>query len=403
MKIVDPNEGLLVKAFVKELHASPFSESLYRISPKTLMEIRQRAAVEIEIEEALRHKRSGDKRLLINNENERTVRPFRKERTPPRKMLDRKFVSYLAQKRNELHRVRRMPTLKVAPSEVLEYVEITKHLRYPSNTGKILNSRPNSWCRFHQVGGHDTDSCYTLANQLSTLLDRGLMKKYVKINIKEKPILSSATELHEEPILGDFNIIAGGFARGGQTSLARKRYVRSIMTTTKIERPKKVPDNMFLSEDLKGVVPHEDDLIVLSVITMGRNVLRVLVDKGSLANVIFWNAFVGLQIPIDHLQPFDGVLVGFSGDQVEVRGYVDLWTTFRDKEVTKTIFVRYILVNAPLSYNLLLGGPSTNKLGAVISTVHLKMKFPTDDGMVVTMAVNQEIDRKCYEDSLKAR
>jgi len=58
MRVVDPNEGLLVKAFVKGLRASSFGESLYRIPPKTLMEIRQRAAMEIETEEAMRHKKS---------------------------------------------------------------------------------------------------------------------------------------------------------------------------------------------------------------------------------------------------------------------------------------------------------------------------------------------------------
>jgi len=86
-----------------------------------------------------------------------------------------------------------------------------------------------------------------------------------------------------------------------------------------------------------------------------------------------------------------------------LKGYVDLRTTFRDKEDAKTIFIRYIVVNAPSSYNLLLGRPSLNKLKAVVSTVHLKMKFPSDEGKVLTLAVNQETARKCYEDSLRLR
>jgi len=90
------------------------------------------------------------------------------------------------------------------------------------------------------------------------------------------------------------------------------RYVRNIMKTAKIEWPKKVPDIIFSSEDLKGVVTYEDDLIVLSVIMIGKNVHRVLVDQGSSTDVMFWNTFRGLQIPMDHLQPFDGVLVEFS-------------------------------------------------------------------------------------------
>jgi len=84
--------------------------------------------------------------------------------------------------------------------------------------------------------------------------------------------------------------------------------------------------------------------------------------------------------------------MGFSRVQVEVRGYID---------AAKTIMVRYIVVNALFSYNLLLGRPSINKLGVVISTIHLKMKFLTDEGKVVTMRVNQETTQKCYEDRLK--
>lgn len=35
---------------------------------------------------------------------------------------------------------------------------------------------------------------------------------------------------------------------------------------------------IFLDKDLWDVVPHKDDLIVIFVVTMSRNVYRVLVD-----------------------------------------------------------------------------------------------------------------------------
>ena len=37
-----------------------------------------------------------------------------------------------------------------------------------------------------------------------------------------------------------------------------------------------------------------------------------------------------LKISPDQLMPYDGCLVGFAGDLVEVRGYVELRTTFSD-------------------------------------------------------------------------
>jgi len=60
------------------------------------------------------------------------------------------------------------------------------------------------------------------------------------------------------------------------------------------------------------------------------------------------------------LRPFNGVLVGFSGEQVEVWGCVDLQTTFIDGRVSRTIVIRYVGVKTPSSYNMLLGRPSVN-------------------------------------------
>jgi len=404
MRLIDPNEGLLVKAFMKGLRASSFGESLYRYPPKGLTEIRQRAAVEIETEEAMCHKKAGDKKPVTHVRSERDMRPYRRERTPPKMKTNRRFVPYVAQRSTDHPQMPGIPNLKVPMAQVLEDVEIARHLRYPDVAGRTLGNRLDAWCEFHQTRGHGTNYCYGLRYQLSVLANRGLLTKFMKTDAEEKSSeVRTAPDIHETPILGDFNTIAGGFSGGGQTSSARKRYARSVMTTAVMDKPRQAPDITFSNDDLKGVVPHEDDPIVVSVIMMGRNVHRVLIDQGSSADVMFWNTFIGLQIPIDQLKSFDGVLVGFSGDQVEVKGYVDLRTTFRDKEDAKTVFVRYIVVNTPSSYNLLLGRPSLNKLRAVISTIHLKMKFPSDEGKVLTLAVNQETARKCYEDSLRLR
>jgi len=63
----------------------------------------------------------------------------------------------------------------------------------------------------------------------------------------------------------------------------------------------------------------------------------------------------------------------------------------------------YIIINVPYSYDLLLGRPSLNKLKAVVSTTHLKMKFPNSDSKMVTMRVDKKFARECHEKSLKTR
>jgi len=94
-------------------------------------------------------------------------------------------------------------------------------------------------------------------------------------------------------------------------------------------------------------------------------------------------------------------IYGFSGEKVSTRGYIDLHTVFRDGTQTKTIPIRFLLVNAPTSYNVLLGRPSLNTLDAIVSTPHLAMKFPSPSGDILTIHDDQRLARECYMASLR--
>jgi len=53
--------------------------------------------------------------------------------------------------------------------------------------------------------------------------------------------------------------------------------------------------------------------------------------------------------------PYDEPKYGFSGEKVSTCGYIDLHTVFRNSTQTKTIPIRFLVVDAPMSYNVLLG------------------------------------------------
>ena len=46
-------------------------------------------------------------------------------------------------------------------------------------------------------------------------------------------------------------------------------------------------DLVFTKTDLEDVVPHDNDPVVISAVTAGRKVHRVLVDQGNSADVMF--------------------------------------------------------------------------------------------------------------------
>ena len=55
---------------------------------------------------------------------------------------------------------------------------------------------------------------------------------------------------------------------------------------------------------------------------------------------------------------------------MEVRGYLELRTTFTDGTASRTENIRYLVVNANSAYNILLGRPALNRLGGVVYTTH---------------------------------
>ena len=47
---------------------------------------------------------------------------------------------------------------------------------------------------------------------------------------------------------------------------------------------------------------------------------------------------------------------------MEVRGYIELRTTFTDEAGSRTEKIKSLIVNAPSAYNILLGRPMLNRM-----------------------------------------
>jgi len=109
-----------------------------------------------------------------------------------------------------------------------------------------------------------------------------------------------------------------------------------------------------------------------------------------------------MSIPETEIQLYDDQIIGFSCERVDMRVYIDLYTTFGEgKYLCTHIKLRYLLVNANTSYNILLGWSPINRLGAIISTPHLAMKFPFSSDDIVIVQVDQKVARERYVARLK--
>ncbi|XP_068504415.1 uncharacterized protein [Phaseolus vulgaris] len=106
---------------------------------------------------------------------------------------------------------------------------------------------------------------------------------------------------------------------------------------------------------------------------------------------------------MDQLKPYARRLYGFAGNEVEVHGYIELSTTFTDSLSSCTTNIRHLVIDAPSAYNILLGRPALNRLEAVPSTRHMKVKLSSLEGIVITIVSDQLEAKKCYENCLKTK
>ncbi|XP_072076551.1 uncharacterized protein [Arachis hypogaea] len=130
-------------------------------------------------------------------------------------------------------------------------------------------------------------------------------------------------------------------------------------------------------------------------------VKKVLLDPGSSADVLFYSTFQKMKLSDNVLQTAGGDLVGFSGERVPILGSVWLQTTLGEQPFSKTNDIQYLVVDCFSPYNLILGRPFLNKFGAIVSTVHLCVKFPVQGDQVATIHGDHKEARHCYNISLK--
>ena len=164
-------------------------------------------------------------------------------------------------------------------------------------------------------------------------------------------------------------------------------------------RPR-MPPITFTDEDFKGVnYRQQDDPMVIAVDIDRFTIRKTLVDQESSVDILYWKTFKTMRMAETDMMPYDDHMVGFSGERVGTKGYIDLYTTFGERKSTRTIKIRYLVIDANTFYNILLGRPSINRLMAIVSTLHLAMKFPSRTGDILTVHVDQKEARECYAES----
>jgi len=115
-------------------------------------------------------------------------------------------------------------------------------------------------------------------------------------------------------------------------------------------------DITFIDQYFTGIDIEQDDLMAIAIGVANFEIRKTLVDQESSVNVLYWETFKKMGLSEDAIIPLDEQVVRFSGERIDTRGYIDLYNKFGEADRGhKTIMVRYLIIDANTSYNVLLG------------------------------------------------
>ncbi|XP_075489601.1 uncharacterized protein LOC142528437 [Primulina tabacum] len=391
-------------AFMQGLWEGDFFRSLTKKLPGNFEDLLSRTEKYINMEEAQNQKREALKR----SRGDRAVRS--EERT--------------AKKSGPGH-FSHVPLRIARDREIQECSSDIAPLPSPAARAPRLESR--RYCTLHKECSHNTNECRTLRKESSRRSmpashpprDKSRQPPWLsrrpRPNISQKSTSVPSGSRREEassreersrqtekkdpsPSRGVIKMISGGSTDGDST---RARKARSRRECLEVDwRRRDEPVISFGPEDLRGVsLPHNDALVIQARVA-NYDVLRVFVYNGSSVNVIFKEALVQMNLHEYQLEAVETVLFGFAGHAVYPDGEITMPLTLGNGDLRKTVMTVFTVVDAPSSYNIILGRPAMNEMRAVASTYHQKIKFPVR-GQVGEVKGDQPSSRRCYGETVR--
>lgn len=273
----------------------------------------------------------------------------------------------------------------------------------------------NKRCLFHNSDGHSTDDCLQLKDILKKLTREGNLTKFINPNFYKKhmwryngrardfkrkipykkeyegrqPEPDNQTNdvvEHWRPVRQPspvINVISGGDMHVGRNQLPRRKIkqyptVLSTEPTPEKKRPRTEEVISFSEKDQGEIIGPHDDPVVLNLKIETYLVKRALIDTGSSADILYLSAFKNMDLRHKALQKVAAPLIGFTGDTLSPKGMVQLKVAFGTLSRAVEVMVDFLVVNALSAYNAILNRGSLNRIGAIVSSPYLKIKFHTE-------------------------
>ncbi|XP_042465655.1 uncharacterized protein LOC122048116 [Zingiber officinale] len=265
----------------------------------------------------------------------------------------------------------------------------------------VQDPRPGQWglryCTYYRSHTYSTADYVQFAHDSRCAVELGLPPP--EIAPKLQRLLAgqpATTENRGNVTIREIGMISRGPTNGDSTRDRKSHERRLKIHVVGCNREQDAgPVISFGPQDLEGFELPHDDALIFKVVIANSRVARVFVDTRSSVNVLFKNAFKGMQINSSELQPVATSLYGFTGNEVRPMGQIKLAISLGSEPLVRTRRSTFIVVDSPSSYNVILGRLTLHEFQAAVSIFYQKIKFLVGD-QVGEVKGEQLVSHRCY-------
>ncbi|XP_050278154.1 uncharacterized protein LOC126719666 [Quercus robur] len=241
-----------------------------------------------------------------------------------------------------------------------------------------------------------TENCRNLWNYLDQLVREGKLKHLLHHSSSHQGQAHQEAERDAalRPPAGMINVIVAAPGRTG-TRPSRVLSVAQLPAEESQPGPKRARMNFrpvlsFSEEDKVGTIQPHDDVLLITLKIGDYDVKRVMVDVSSAAEVMYPDLYKGLGLKPKDLIPYNSPLMSFNGKLVIPKSMIRLPI----QTGPEIVEVNFIVVDTYSPYTAIVNRPWLHTLGAVASSLHQKVKFPSRD-QVFEIRGCQSTARQC--------
>ncbi|XP_071715069.1 uncharacterized protein [Rutidosis leptorrhynchoides] len=258
--------------------------------------------------------------------------------------------------------------------------------------------RSELWCDFHEAWGHDTDNCKSLMREIIAKIKAGELnhllpgKQYRRNDPKKKFAWQKSDGRRGSWVENRRREEHGGRENRnpyGEREPTPEVVIKMVWFNDSCYEDCEQSENNVEGWRYAPIIfqPIQNwtlsvQPVVISAVIANKFISRIYTDTGSEADIIYWHCLRTFPRHVqDRARRKNLKVSGLTGIPVNAMGRIRLEVVMGTFPLLRTETIDFIILEGTSRFNVLFERTALAKFGAIASTAHAEIRFPTPNGV----------------------